>query len=689
MVKRVISSIWFLALVVAIPAVLTVIPKIEKYQIELVSKDNKATTNGISYFVDLDNNGITERVEGFDNGHNILSFQCFNNENRLIDQYNFPYSLKQSCTRLFFADVNENNLTEVYGFTISSDSVFLNWIEPLDTVELHFHSEFITTIRTNKRKDLDISILEMLFFDLDGDNKKEAVFTINVGYNLFPRQIFVFNPDVQTVVKSENFGSNFINLFAHDVNSDGKLELLCSGTSAKNIPDSIDVQFKDDRPRQFVFDENLKLLYKPIEFPKGLASYIRTLPPLEKNENITFLYQNYSFENTQSFITRIKYPESIFSGRIMLNAGKQKAAWIVPEKNSESLVFYNRGKIFRINSNFQLVDSVDLKYTSDHTFQGAFDIDKNEQNDYFISSNSENILYVYFNRFKNPEEINFEEQLYSVRNVNFLGDDRIMVSTTKNLYFYNLKTNPYYFFKYAGHILIYLFSVLFVWLVQTIRLRQLQEKYELQNRVHDLQLKTLKNQLDPHFIYNTFNTIASVIKQGRNDEAYDLFVKLSRMIRMNLDNSNEIYSTLKYEFNFVKDYLSIQKFRFKDAFDYKIEIDKNVDMQIQIPKMLILIHVENALKHGLRLSKNHGILNLRVRNNDKFIGIEIEDNGIGRKHSAKLKTRGTGIGLKTIEQIVTLNNQKSNNKISQEILDLFDNDGNSLGTKIVLRIDII
>lgn len=69
------------------------------------------------------------------------------------------------------------------------------------------------------------------------------------------------------------------------------------------------------------------------------------------------------------------------------------------------------------------------------------------------------------------------------------------------------------------------------------------------------------------------------------------------MVRSNLKNSTEIYTTLKDELDFVQDYLSIQKFRFKDMFEYVIDIDKNVNTKLKIPKMLIQIHVENALKH--------------------------------------------------------------------------------------------
>ena len=90
---------------------------------------------------------------------------------------------------------------------------------------------------------------------------------------------------------------------------------------------------------------------------------------------------------------------------------------------------------------------------------------------------------------------------------------------------------------------IYFMSVLFIWLIQSVQTRLLKKRNELQNKVRELQLISPRNQLDPHFIYNTFNSIASVIKQGREDEAYDIFVLFSKMVGNNLDNSGEIVSS--------------------------------------------------------------------------------------------------------------------------------------------------
>ncbi len=121
-------------------------------------------------------------------------------------------------------------------------------------------------------------------------------------------------------------------------------------------------------------------------------------------------------------------------------------------------------------------------------------------------------------------------------------------------------------------------------------------------------------------------------------------------------------------------------------FEYVIDIDKNVNTKLKIPKMLIQIHVENALKHWLRTTGKGGILQVKILNELPNIKIEITDNGVGRKKAKENKSGGTGIGLKAIRQIIELNNQKGAHKITQEIIDLKDENGKAVGTKIVLKI---
>ena len=116
-----------------------------------------------------------------------------------------------------------------------------------------------------------------------------------------------------------------------------------------------------------------------------------------------------------------------------------------------------------------------------------------------------------------------------------------------------------------------------------------------------------------------------------------------------------------------------------------IQVEKTVDTELNIPKMLVQIHVENALKHGIRTLKTGGKIDIRISKEVKGVKIEIEDNGIGREKSKWVNSGKIGIGLKTIKQIIELNNQKSRQKIKQKIIDLKDQKGSATGTLVVLK----
>jgi hypothetical protein len=100
--KKVLTSIWFLALIIAVPIIVLVPPVFEKYKAELFSVVDKANTYGTSYFVDLQNNGEKERVEVFEAGGNLLSFQVFDQNNGLYNQYNYSHFFNSHLNQLFF-----------------------------------------------------------------------------------------------------------------------------------------------------------------------------------------------------------------------------------------------------------------------------------------------------------------------------------------------------------------------------------------------------------------------------------------------------------------------------------------------------------------------------------------------------------------------------------------------------------
>jgi ligand-binding sensor domain-containing protein len=214
-------------------------------------------------------------------------------------------------------------------------------------------------------------------------------------------------------------------------------------------------------------------------------------------------------------------------------------------------------------------------------------------------------------------------------------------------------------------------------------------KARKERELMELQLKTIKSQIDPHFAFNALNTVASFIYAGEPDVTYDYFTRFALMIRNILNDNEKISRPLRDELEFVRNYLELQKIRFKDKFEYIVNVDDSISPDTQVPKMIIQTYAENAIKHGLMHRPKGGLLKIDVIKDGLCIRISVEDNGIGRAKASELSTNSTHKGLKIIEQIIELYRKLYYTDIVQEIEDLTDENGNSTGTKVVLTLSLI
>lgn len=168
------------------------------------------------------------------------------------------------------------------------------------------------------------------------------------------------------------------------------------------------------------------------------------------------------------------------------------------------------------------------------------------------------------------------------------------------------------------------------------------EKVEIRRLNSELvkeQLKTLRSQLNPHFLFNALNTIASLVRLQRDKEAVTALSELSQMLRKILDNKSSADIKIKDEIAFINSYLAIQKMRFTDKLDTRVNVEDNC-LEIEIPNMLLHPLVENAVQHGSQLESNKNILNLEITRTDHELKVKLT-NKVARndQHS------GFGIGL--------------------------------------------
>jgi len=686
--KKILGSVWALALLLAIPVIVFLPPLFDKYAVEIENSKIYPNSNIANIlFEDIDNDGHLERFETFkEHQHGSFSFHYFGENGGMIDQVNWPFAYHIETAGMWFADFDNDNNKEVYTFSFQNDSLYLNWIQ-LTPEKGGFNSIPVCEIYTYQDSLYDYQLNEIHCLDIDNDGKNELIFPVIGGFSIQPRAIYMVDLETRTVVSSESTGCANAVLSFHDLDGDGKKEIIADGQVAP-IRENYNIPYNVPAPYLKVFDSNLDYFFPPIRFCEGIqtTTYTNVFQNSDTKEMVcTVLSSGDGCEPFKSY--RINIKGEIIDSVQLPSLDVRRRRYVIKNKEGALLTQVNPGEFIEFDKNLKIKNIYSTESFQDFLYQNHFDANDDGKTEYFFSESGYNNLIIFSDNFKTKMNLKVELERPGLY-VKPKGNGKFLVYNKSGFYVFTFSKNKFYLAKYPIYFLIYLSSVLFIWFIQGIRTRQLQERYELQNQVRELQLISLRNQLDPHFIYNTFNSIASVIKQGRGDEAYDIFVLFSKMVRNNLENSQEIYTTLENEIQFVKDYLQIQKFRFKDMFDYKIELKRNLKLKFQIPKMLLQIHVENALKHGIRPKRSGGILIIRIMQKENHYKIEVEDNGIGREKAGENSENNNGIGLKTINQILELSSHKRKHEIKQEIIDLKDENGNPAGTKVVITIPL-
>ncbi len=217
-------------------------------------------------------------------------------------------------------------------------------------------------------------------------------------------------------------------------------------------------------------------------------------------------------------------------------------------------------------------------------------------------------------------------------------------------------------------------------------------KYIKQQRLANnlLALKSLRSQMNPHFIFNALNSVNSFIASSDELTANKYLSDFSYLMRTVLENSEEDFIPLEKEIELLELYTQLEHFRFKDKFEYSINIDPEITISAyQIPPMLLQPYIENAVWHGLRYKSEKGHLYIDIqKKNDSEITITIADDGIGRERSRNLKTENqkkhNSKGMSNIKKRVAILNDMYQDKVDVSITNYQESE--DAGTKVVVTL---
>ena len=211
--------------------------------------------------------------------------------------------------------------------------------------------------------------------------------------------------------------------------------------------------------------------------------------------------------------------------------------------------------------------------------------------------------------------------------------------------------------------------------------------YAIKTKNKKISLQSLRREMNPHFIFNSLNSVNQFIAQNKEREANKYLTSYSSLMRNMMESSSKDFIPLQHEIDHLQKYLELEHLRFSNQFDFIVDVDESIDTDaILAPNMLIQPHLENAIWHGLRYKETKGLLLLSIKNKTSFIEISIDDNGIGIEKSNSIKTQNQkihqSIGLQNIKERIKLLNDLYKVDISFAVINKVNDGGTIVRLKI-------
>jgi ligand-binding sensor domain-containing protein len=233
-----------------------------------------------------------------------------------------------------------------------------------------------------------------------------------------------------------------------------------------------------------------------------------------------------------------------------------------------------------------------------------------------------------------------------------------------------------------------------IYLVFRLRIVSLRKRNELINNVNVYKQQSLRQQMNPHFIFNTLNSIQLYILEKDHISSHKYLTKFAKLMRLILDNSQQTTIPLKDEIDALKLYLELESIRLSGKFEYFVNVEDSELLSYRIPTLLIQPFVENAIWHGIMLKPNQdGWVKIKISKYNGGVICSIEDNGVGRDAAQKIRnkqeTERKSLGFKiTAQRIDILNNLYKGNFVIK-YHDIKSTTGESLGTRVDIHIPIL
>jgi hypothetical protein len=611
----------------------------------------------------------------------------------LLDQWNFKGRFTQELLHPMIGDFDHDGLKEISVISLFHNSFLLNIIEPFDKVPIVLKDRLVDTIWT-KYGDPFPYLYAAKPADLNHDGTEEVAFSFSSGAARQPRKIYAYDIRADRFWSSPYGGSNLSSISTTDIDQDGKLEIIGTCTAPNNYIDE-EIPLQDNCSWFIVLDEQLNYKVPPVMTG---SKFVLTTPiwiPDEEAESCFVLVTGFKDRNPIIDWYRIMPDYTLKKEPFPYKKSYTHPVDFIKPASGSGGFFHNRwdgsffinekGKVFDVKSFPKRGGNIEILNPEDGIkgFEYGFLEDGQSQNISFYSSEGKRMGYI-----RNISHSGVTSVCW-VGKIN--GTYQIFVSSPILAQWFEVRSYPWQYLQYLFLILLIAASYGFFELIRFTQATEFSRQDLLRREILELQLKTVKNQLDPHFAFNALNGLSYLVLKGDTQKVSEFIDNFSELLRTQLQSSDKAVVRLRNEIEFLANYMALQRIRFDDQIIFKLDIHPDIDTNILVPKTIIQAHVENALKHGLRPKflkggTDHGIVKVTILPSKENIVIQVEDNGVGRGSEIYYSEENNGKGLQVLDQIYSAVNQLYKMKVLQHFEDLYDSNGKPSGTRVNIKI---
>jgi hypothetical protein len=641
---------------------------------------------------DLDNDCTDECIVHFQNEVGQCALIVFSGTGETLGQWNFDGLLNHGSRNLTYADYNGDGMLDIFTLYQRNDSVFLGGVDPLDERRKIVNDLFLDVVhKINNHYHYNSRLYTN---DMNNDSTSEIVAFINAGYSKQPRRIYAYNFADSTLLKTKPAGFAIQALSFADLDNDGYKEIIPATAAVENMGASDWIPFPDNHRWFVVYDHHLAFAVEPINLGSGNGTVYNFPYRCDSTDHVFLIDHNSEQAQTNNFYFYNMTTRTLEAVEANIPADAQFFECSKPERYLLGAYSGAEGEVYYYDpgQEMKVVKTYSIKKNL-HYLRSLCLTNSDLPDFIFYNKTPEGkVLHFFTHQFDHCHTFLISDAPVLVSNLTACscgdGRNRIIIQAGNSIYEFEYISHPWFAINnFLVNLCIYLFYVLMIALIIRGQKKLIKAQYRRDKELAELKLRSIRNQMDPHFTFNAINAIAAAIYREDREVAYTYFSKFSKLIRSTMIYSDRISRTLEEEIDFTQKYLEIEKFRYREKFDYTLIVHPDVNIAIEVPRMIIETFAESAINNGLMHRPNDGLLRIEIFQENETLKAIFEDNGVGIEKAKEYNKEKVFKAARLMDEFLKIYNELNKSSIKYEMYDINVNE-EFPGTRVVVEIPI-